>query len=71
MVIEHECLVLSGVRYLGTPVTLPISEYAKELACRDVVMFTIDPHPDEFLKVHRSALSQSSATAVSFSHIEG
>ena len=70
MMIEHESVVLFAARYLGTPVALPISEYAKELARRHAVMFTIDPHPDKFLKVHRLASSQPAATAVSFSHIE-
>jgi hypothetical protein len=74
MVIEHELAVLLAVRYLGTPVALPISEYAKELARRHAVMLSIDPHPDEFLKVHRArrfgVLAQPAATAVPFSHIE-
>jgi hypothetical protein len=70
MVIKDENLVWLAVRDLGTPVALPISEYAKELARRHAVMFTIDPHPDKFLKVHRLASSQPAATAVFFGHIE-
>ena len=52
-VIEHENVVLFAVRYLGTPVALRISEDAKELAGRHVLMLPINPHPDEFLKVYR------------------
>ena len=70
MVIEHQNLVLFAVCYLGTPVALTISEYAKELARRHAVMLSIDPHPDKFLKVHRCTSSQPAATAVPFSHIE-
>ncbi len=76
MMIEHENAVLFAVRYFGTPVALSISEDAKELACRHAVMLSIDPHPDEFFKVHRArrfgvlAPSQPAATAVPFSHIE-
>ena len=76
MVIEHKNVVLLTVRDLGTPVALRISEYAKELARRHAVMLSIDPHPDEFFKVHRArrfgvlAPSQPAATAVPFSHIE-
>jgi len=70
MVIEHENLVLLAVRYFGAPVALLISEYATELARRDVVMLSIDPHSDEFLKVHRLASSQPAATGATFSHAE-
>ena len=59
-----------AARDLGTPIALPISEYATELARRHAVMSPIDPHPDEFLKVHRLASSQP-VTSVPFSHIEG
>jgi hypothetical protein len=69
MVIEHENTVLFAARYLGTPVALLVSEYAKELARRHMVVFAIDPHPDEFLKVHRLP-SQPAATAVPFGHAE-
>ena len=70
MVIEHENLVLLAVRYLSAPVALPISEYPKEQARRHAVMLWIDPHPDEFLKVHRLALSQPAATDATFGHAE-
>ncbi len=54
MVIENENAVLLAVRYLGRPVALPIPKDAEELARRHAVMFTIDPYPDEFLKMHRT-----------------
>jgi hypothetical protein len=56
MVIEHENAVLCAARYLGTPIALPISEYAKELARRHWIMLSINPHPNEFLKVQRPTL---------------
>ena len=69
MVIEHENLVLLAVRYFGAPVALLISEYATELARRHAVMFAIDPHPDELLKVHRLP-SQPAVTTATFGHAE-
>ena len=70
MVIEHENVVLLVDRYLGTPVALSASEYAKELASRHAVMLSIDPHPDEFLKVHRLVPSYPAATAATVCHAE-
>jgi len=71
MVIEHENAVLFAVRDLGAPVALLISEDAKELTRRHVVMLLVDPHPDEFLKMHSLASSPPAATALPFSHIGG
>jgi len=70
MVIEHQNVVLFAVRYLGTPVVLSTSEYTKELARRHAVMLSIDPHPDEFLKVCRWALSQPASTVTTAGHAE-
>lgn len=52
--IKHEGMLLFVYDNFGTPVALLIAKHLQKLVSAHAVIFAIDPHPDEFLEVHRA-----------------